>query len=406
MSRELINCRSCGNKDFDSIIDLGEHGWCNNLLSFDEIGREDKYPLTLVRCNSCELAQLSYTVPKEVMFLNHPYVSGTTRALTKHFLDLAKENITQFNLYPNDTILDIGGNDGTQMAQYRDLGFINTINIESATNIANISKNENQITTINSFFNEELINNAKGLKKKCKIINASGVFFHLEELHSVIRGIVKALKDDGVFICQFMYFGDMLENLSFDSIYHEHLCYYSLKSLENLLEPYGLEVFDAYHSPIHGGSVISKVGFKGEFSRTERYTRFKVDESTVITPNIIRDFGDNVSNWRYDFLSLMANIKTAGYKIYGFGAPAKGNTLLTYASMSRYFIETLFEKNPLKFDKYTPVTHIPIVEEDLDIVEDDSYGLLLSWNFQDEIISNVKAKTDKLITFIHPFKDK
>jgi len=402
---ELKNCRSCGGKNLSLVVDLGEHAWCNDFLTPDRVGKEETYPLTMVKCKDCELAQLTYTVPKERMFLDHTYVSGTTETLRAHFKELAEENISQFNLFPHETILDIGGNDGTQMAQYRDMGFINTINIESAPEIAHISKTKNKITTISSFFNEELINNSRGLQGQCKLINASGVFFHLEELHSVIKGIVKALKRDGVFICQFMYFGDMLERTSFDGIYHEHLCYYSLKSLENLLEPYGLEVFDAYHSKIHGGSAITKIGFKGEWDKTKRYDIFKVTDDVLVTKDSVDRFSNDVMEWKFNFIDTMCSIKNAGYKIYGFGAPAKGNTLLTFSSMGTNFIECLFEKNELRFGTFSPVTHIPVVEENLDIMEDDSYGLLLSWNFDKEIMANVSRKTDKKVTFIHPFKE-
>lgn len=401
---EIKKCRSCNSDKLSLVVDLGDHGWCNDFLTRDRIGKEKKYPLTMVRCEHCGLAQLTYTVPKEVMFSNHTYVSGTTDTLKNHFRVLANENINQFDVYPNDIILDIGGNDGTQLAQYKELGCINLLNVESASNIASISRKKG-ITTISDFFNETLIDNAKGLKGKCKIINASGVFFHLEELHSAIKGIKKALRKDGVFICQFMYFGDMLENTAFDGIYHEHLCYYSLKSLENLLEPYGFEIFDAYHSDIHGGSAIAKISFKGSFSKTDRYGKFKVGDSILVNDDNIKLFGDKVLNWRADFLEMMCSIKNAGYKVYGFGAPAKGNTLLTYGAMSTKFIENLFEKNPLKFNKWTPITHIPVVEENLDNIEDDCYGLLLSWNFKDEIIKNIKKKTDKYITFIDPFKE-
>ena len=171
------------------------------------------------------------------MFKHHTYVSGTTKSLANHFYEIAKENVEQFNLKDGDVIYDIGGNDGTQLLQYKKLGINSVINIESATNIARLSS-QNGIPTMNEFFNEDCIR-PDGMKQ-VKLINAAGVFFHLEELHSVIKGIKLALQEDGIFVVQFMYLGDMLEKLSFDGIYHEHLCYYSIDSLMKLLEPYGL----------------------------------------------------------------------------------------------------------------------------------------------------------------------
>jgi hypothetical protein len=174
--------------DYQSILDLGNQPWGNGFIQKDEVGKEPHYPLELVYCNESELLQLNYFVPKETMFKNHTYISGTTKTLLKHFYELAKENLEQYSLdIENDTILDIGGNDGSQLLEYKRLGFKNTINFESADNICDISK-ENGIDTINDFFNKD--NCKKYLKEKSvKLINASGVFFHLEELDSVIEGI-------------------------------------------------------------------------------------------------------------------------------------------------------------------------------------------------------------------------
>ncbi|MHA2039607.1 MAG: methyltransferase, partial [Promethearchaeota archaeon] len=214
-----MNCRSCKNDQLKLVIDLGIQAWCNNFLQKSEIGKEQTYPLRMFRCEKCGLCQLDTTVPKEIMFKEHTYVSGTTQSLKDHFYKVAKENIEQFDLKDGDVIYDIGGNDGTQLIQYRKLGINSVINIESATNIAKLSS-KNGIPTMNEFFNEDFVR-ADSLGE-IKLINAAGVFFHLEELHSVIRGIKLSLQEDGVFVVQFMYLGDMLEKLSFDGIYHEH----------------------------------------------------------------------------------------------------------------------------------------------------------------------------------------
>ena len=237
-----MKCRGCDGNNFRSVLDLGEQPWCNDFLKEEQLGKELEYPLRMVHCNDCELLQLDHTVPKETMFSDHKYLSGPTKSLTKHFLRLAAGNRTQFNLKEDDIILDIGGNDGAQLLQYKRLGLNNCVNVESAGAIAKISQDAG-ITTINDFFNEECVKN-NFEKNSVKLINAAGVFFHLEELHSVIRGIKYALKEDGVFVIQFMYAGAMVDNGNFDTVYHEHLCYYTLRSVEKLLEPYGLKVFD------------------------------------------------------------------------------------------------------------------------------------------------------------------
>lgn len=403
---ENFKCRSCGSKRVKQILDLGMHPWCNAFLSKSEKGKEKKYPLNLCRCEKCTLLQIDYTVPKETMFSDHTYVSGTTKTLTTHFRDLAKENIEQFNLKETDFIYDIGGNDGTQMRQYVDLGIKNSINVESAKNIADISI-QNGITTIVDYFNEPLVENIldEGKFKKAKLINASGVFFHLEELHSVIKGIKLLLKDDGVFVVQCMYAGDMIDNLAFDGIYHEHLCYYTLYSLEYLLRQYGLVVFDAYHSDIHSGSIIVKVKKEEckKYKTSKRYYELKFKDTKYVSEDAVLEFAEKVRNSKGILKKRLKELKNQGKSIYCYGAPAKGNTLLNYMSIDSKIIDKVVEINHLKTGLFTPGTHIPIVSE----IEADrpDYYLLLSHNFKKEIMEKNKNIIKKGTKFIIPFPE-
>jgi hypothetical protein len=395
-----MKCKSCNSENISSILDLGYHPWCNNFLKEEELGKEEKYPLHLVHCDDCELLQLNFTVPKEVMFKNHTYVSSTTKTLKKHFYELAVENKEQFDLKEDDLILDIGGNDGTQMIEYRNAGINNVLNVESADNIAQFSI-ESNIPTLNDFFNEELIIK-EGLEGKVKLINASGVFFHLEELHSVIRGIKLALKDDGVFVVQFMYAGTMVEKLNFDGIYHEHLCYYTLKSLNNLLEPYGFNIFDAYYSEIHSGSVIAKVSKSDYIVKTERYKEMIKTDSKYSKDSFL-EFAKTVEGKRDNLKNLLTKIKeeTPDAKIYAYGAPAKGNTLLNYFNINNQLVDKCVEVNDLKIGLYLPNTHIPIIKESSEDIPD--YYLLLAHNFADEIISRNEILIKNGLKFIIPF---
>ena len=377
-------CRSCKSTDsFVTILDLGKQAWCNNFLIKEELGDENKYPLKLVYCKKCNMLQLTYTVPKQIMFKNHDYLSGTTKTLRDHFYNLAKENIEQFGLSGNDSILDIGGNDGTQMTQYRIQGLNNVINVESADNIAKISSDAG-IPTINTFFNEDLAYK-QFLPGSIMLINASGVFFHLEELHSVIRAIKYLLSSSGIFIVQFMYAGMMIEKGTYDMNYHEHLLYYTLHSLKNLLEPYGLEIFDAYESDIHSGSVIAKIKHVKytKLQRTERLTILEEKDNNY-TLEKFQEFGKNIISNRYKLRNFLLDFKKDGKKIYGYGACAKSNTLLTYEGIDNKILDKIVEVNTLKIGKYTPVTHIPITQESQEDLPD--YYLLLSHNFCSEIL--------------------
>ena len=386
--------------DYEVVLDLGEQPWGNNFLTEGEVGKEPFYPLKLVYCNQSELLQLSYFVPKEVMFLNHTYLSGMTKSLQSHFYNTAKENLEDLNLSFDDIVVDIGGNDGTQLLEYKKLGFNNVINIESASNICKLSETSG-ITSHNMFFNED---NVKGVidKGSVKLINASGVFFHLEELHSVIKGIDYILSDDGVFVVQFMYSGAMVENGNFDTIYHEHLCYYTINSICKLLSNYGLKIFDAQFVEIHSGTIIAKFCKEScdKYPVTERCLE-QIERDKKYDLQSFLDLGKYIKGRRDNLRSFLKDLKDNNKTIYAYGAPVKGNTLLNYMRIDDTIIDKVVEVNPLKIGKYTPGTNIPVTEESLEDLPD--YYLLLSHNFKDEILKKNKDLLDKGVKFIIPF---
>tara|TARA_B000000532_G_scaffold243987_1_gene241847 strand:+ start:1554 stop:2777 length:1224 start_codon:yes stop_codon:yes gene_type:complete len=388
--------------DYEVVLDLGEQPWGNNFLTKDEVGKEPYYPLKLVYCNQSELLQLSYFVPKEVMFSDHTYLSGMTKSLQSHFYNTAKENLEDLNLSFDDVVVDIGGNDGTQLLQYKKLGFNNVINIESAANICKLSE-ESGITSHNMFFNEDNIKSVID-KGSVKLINASGVFFHLEELHSVIKGIDYILSDDGVFVVQFMYSGAMVENGNFDTIYHEHLCYYTINSICKLLSNYGLKIFDAQFVEIHSGTIIAKFCKEScdRYPVTERCLE-QIERDKKYDLQSFFDLGEYIKGRRDNLKSFLKDLKNNNKTIYAYGAPVKGNTLLNYMRIDNTIIDKVVEVNPLKIGKYTPGTNIPVTEESLEDLPD--YYLLLSHNFKDEILKKNKDLLDKGVKFIIPFPE-
>jgi len=398
----MIRCRSCGSDKIVEILNFGDQPWCNDFLTKERIGKEEFYPLEVVCCRECELLQLSYTVPKEVMFFDHQYLSSMTSTLGNHFLDIAKENKEQFDLQEDDMIVDIGGNDGFQLMQYKNLGLNNVVNVESAENICVFSRKKG-IKTINAFFNEEEAKNSFEYRGT-KLINASGVFFHLEELHSVIRGIKYMLANDGVFVIQFMYAGAMIENNNFDTVYHEHLCYYTLRNVIDLLKPYGLEVFDAYYSDIHSGSIIAKVTHKDSVRNKNTKSFMKtIERDKKYTLEEYQNFFKTVKEYKDNLYNFLSDLKAKGNRIYAYGAPAKGNTLLNYCGITNDLIDKAVEINKLKLGFYLPQSHIPIVLEDKSDLPD--YYLLLSHNFADEIIKKNHDIIEQGVKFIIPFPE-
>lgn len=394
-----MKCRVCDGVDLEPTVDLGSQPWCNHFLQKSELGTEPLYPLRLVYCHTCSTVQLDVTVDKEIMFGDHTYLSGITASLSAHFEGVAREVDSRFHQgVARKSVLDIGSNDGTQLKHFKSLGF-DVLGVESSRTTARMAK-EAGVETVNEFFNLELV---QRLNRKFHVINAAGVFFHLEELHSVTDGIREALLPDGVFVVQFLYMKRIVENLAFDQIYHEHLLYYNLKTIEVLLNRHGLSMFDAYLSPIHGGSIIGFVSHAGRVAPSDRLTGMREREDLDGSNDLAtyRDFARRIEAMKVENLRFLANSKKAGKRIYGMGAPVKGNTMLNYFGVGTDIIDYLVEKNELRKGLYSPGMHIPIVMES-DVATPPDIYYVLAWNFKKEILARNKALLEQGVEFYFP----
>lgn len=398
-----MQCRVCDSDDLELAIDLGQQPWCNHFLKPEEVGQEPYYPLRVLYCHQCQTVQLDYTVKKEIMFGDHTYLSGVTKSLSNHFKTVAQEIDDRFFANtPHKSVLDIGSNDGTQLKHFQALGY-EVLGVESSKTTAKIA-NDAGVPTLNDFFNLDVV---EKLNRKFHAINAAGVFFHLEELHSVTEGIREALTDDGVFVVQFLYMKRIVENLAFDQIYHEHLLYYNLKTIEVLLNRHGLSMFDAYLAPIHGGSIMGFVTHQGKRQPSDRLLAMrqaeKEDKSNEFATYL--DFAKRIEQMKAENLAYLDRAKAEGKRIWGFGAPVKGNTLLNYFGIGTQYLDYLVEKNELRKGLYSPGMHIPIViEKELTELPDIYY--VLAWNFKKEILANNQNLIEQGIEFYFPVNPK
>lgn len=393
-----MHCRVCDSTDFSLAVDLGKQPWGNHFLKLEEIGTEPFYPLKVIYCNRCSTAQLDYTVKKEVMFAEHTYLSGMTRTLAVHFEKIAQKVDMRFFRHQKDkAVLDIGSNDGTQLKAYQRLGY-DVLGVESAKRISEIAQIAG-IPTLNDFFN---LQTADRIGKFYDVINASGVFFHLEELHSVTEAVRKYLKKDGVFIVQFLYMKTIMENVAFDQIYHEHLLYYTLLTIDGLLNRHGLCLFDAEFTPIHGGTIVGYVSHHGSREPSSRLTQLKAQEMCSGCNGLAayQQLQKNAETLKKKNLQFFEQRK--GKKIFGMGAPVKGNTLLNYFGLGKDHLECLVEKNELRKGLFSPGTHLPIkLEREL---EPPDVYYVLAWNFKDEILLNNEHLIKKGVEFLFPIE--
>ena len=381
-------CRICGSTNLTRFLSLGDQPHCNRFLREDQLDEPELiYPLDVAFCNDCTLVQLEYTVSADVMFSDYVYVSGTTRTLTDHFRDLARDLQTRYSLTEDSLIADVGSNDGTFLKGVQELG-VRGVGIEPATNIAELARQDG-VDTVNDFMSVRAARTVLDQHGKADVITAAGVFYHIPDLDDFMGGVCDLLTDDGVFVVQSIYIVDMVENNHFDNIYHEHLCYYGLTALVTLFDRFDLEIVDAERTPIHGGSFIIHVRRRGVQVPNARVQELLDLESKLgyCDIDVYHAFAKRVEALRAQLVNMVGELKAKGKTIACYGAPAKGNTLLNYCGFTREQLDFAIEKNALKCGLYTPGSKLPVYDEsDPSIPRPDVY-LLLPWNFGAELLA-------------------
>lgn len=385
MSSPSWKCRSCGSTSTRLFLDLGDQPHCNRLIPPEKANaREPYFPLRVFFCDACTLVQIDHTIPKESMFSDYPYVSGTTKTLVQHFGETARRLVDTYGLKPGSLVVDIGSNDGTWLKHYQPLG-LRVLGIDPAANVVELAR-KNGVPTWARFFNEETAREIVTAEGHASLVTAAGVFFHLEELHSVIRGVQALLADDGLFVVQAIYLGGMLDNVAFDQIYHEHLVYYTLRSIEALFAPHGFEVFDARLVPIHGGSLEVHVARQGQRPVGESVHAMRAEETRKGYGEFAtyEAFAERVWQLRDALRALLERYRRDGKSVYAFGAPAKGATLVNSFGIGPDLVQKATERNPMKVGYLMPGSRIPIVAEE---GQNPDAFLVLAWNFIDEFVA-------------------
>ncbi len=378
-------CRVCHHDRLEMFLDLGDQPHCDSLLRPEDLSRrEPYYPLQVCFCHDCTAVQINYTVPKETMFEEYLYVSGTTQTLRTHFQQSTDRLVSRLGLKANDLVVDIGSNDGTWLACYQKYG-LRTLGVDGAKNLAEMA-NKRGVETWARFFNAGVAREIIAAKGRAKLVTAAGVFFHLEELHSVTEGIAELIRDGGVFCVQAISLTAMLRFTQFDQVYHEHLTYWTVKSLDRLFSQYGLEIFHADMMTIHGGSMELLVATKGTRPIDPSVTAMHAEEDKLGCSDIAtyRKFAGRVREIERDLMAILRDYAAKGKKVHAFGAPAKGATLLNSFHITTDLCQCAVEVNPLKIGKYVPGCRLPIVDE-TKTAPPDAY-LLLAWNFLKEFL--------------------
>lgn len=401
--RMVDHCRICKGTNLVEFLSLGVQPHCNSFLRADQLGGPElRWPLDLLYCEDCSLVQLSVVVDPEIMFRDYVYVSGTTKTLPAHFRESARELIARTGTPEGSLAVDIGSNDGTFLQAFKDEG-MRVLGVDPATNVAEMA-NDRGIETINDFFGERVAKAVREEHGPAQLMTAAGVFFHIDDMDDVCRGVHALLDERGAFEVQAIYLGGMLENNAFDQVYHEHVSYYTLKPLIRLFERFELEVFDVGHSPIHGGSLLVYVGHRGAHPVSENVAALLEREHEAGWDGLeaYQEWARRVEALRDDLNAQIADLRAQGKRVAGYGAPAKGNTLLNYCGLGVDQLEFLAEKAPLKIGLYSPGMHLPVLDEDEAMQNPPDYLLLLPWNFSEELLRKNEDYTARGGRFIVP----
>ncbi len=399
-----MRCFICGSQKLTKFLDLGHQPPSDAFIQAVDLDKpEISYPLSLYFCGSCFLVQLSYAVDPKVLFSDYVYTSGMNNSLKANFEELVYKVVRRFQLGSNDFAIDIGSNDGTLLANYRSYG-VRALGIDpsSATSIAI----KNGIPTVIDFFNEKVAARVNKKYGQAKIITATNVFAHVPNLTTFIRGIKKLLTSDGVFISESGYLLDLIKKNQYDSIYHEHLRYYSVLSLITLFKKSGLEIFDVERIGTHNGSIRVFAGRLGAHPKTKVFNDLVRLEKQCGLDRLktMRQFAKRALEHRRSFQSMLSALKNKGKSVVGIGAPAKGNTLLNSCHIGPDTINYLAEKSKLKIGLYSPGVHIPVVAEKKLFKDQPDYAVILSWNIADELMHKLKYQGFKG-KFIIPFPE-
>ena len=397
-------CRLCGSEKLTVFLDLGSTPLADDFLKPERLREpEARYPLRVARCDGCFLVQLDYVVDPEILYRNdYPYVSSTTRTGVSHFHAFAAGVVEAYGISAGSLAVDIGSNVGVLLEGFGKKG-LRILGVEPAPNIAAIAR-ENGVPTLCEFFGPAAANRAVAEHGKAKVITGSNVFAHVDDLRTFMDAVDILLEDDGVLVVEAPYLVHLLDNLEYDTIYHEHLSYLSLTPLVPFFRSCGMELFDVMQSNIHGGSIrmfVSRSGQRPVRDSVRTHLRTE-DERGIHTLANLSTFAGRVSNHRDDLVRLLASLKREGKRIAGVGAPAKGMTLLNYCKIGMETLDFLTEKASLKIGRYAPGSHLPIVPDARLWTENVDYALLLAWNFKDEIIANLSAFSEKGGKFIIP----
>ena len=399
MARDLAagfikTCQICSSPDLETLLEMGHHAPCDSLLTKEDLHREEvTFPLNLVRCSQCALVQIDYVVAPETLFPEeYPYRSGITESLVTRLTSTSRSVLARYPHFKDSVCVDIGSNDGTLLKGFQSQG-LDVIGIEPS-NIAQIAVKDG-IPTIQSFFNKACVDEVLAIHNKVEIVTATNMFAHMPNLDSFMKAISAMLSPDGIFVTESHYLGNIIETLQYDSIYHEHLRFYSGETIKKYLEQYGFYVTAIEEIDNYGGSIRVYASKNKDLVDNENLENFfkKEEQSGINSLKTLKDFSDGVSISKQQISAQLAELRAKNLQAPGIGCPGRSATLINYIGIDRETMPYIAEqRTSLKLGMYSPGKHIPILDEKFLLESQPDFVFLLSWHYASEIIAILRKK--------------
>lgn len=389
----VTTCRVCGATDWRNIISLGSMPLANSYVDVDVRPEdEEKYALEIMRCRRCFLVSVGHVVDPAILYRNYLYYSSDALMVTSHMHRVVSLCLNEFDMAPNDLVVELGSNTGTQLKLFRDAG-MRVLGVDPAINLRAIAEGHG-VPTLPEFFSAEVAAKIAADHGDAGLILGRHVFAHIDELSDTLAGVRNLLSSDGLFVIEVPYLLELLRKNQFDTIYHEHLSYFSVSTLRELFVRHGLKIVDVKHMDVHGGSILVFASLEGskwnaregvfEALESEEHFGLRRDET-------YQSFATRVDETNRELRDLIHSISKEGKTIAGYGAPAKGNTLLNFCGISKREVAFCTDTTEAKQGKLLPGTGIPIVPPQHGVDNPPDYYLLLAWNYAEEIVEKELA---------------